>query len=175
MDAFAFGPKARSHRKAIFAGLVIGISIAAVVATAVQVINGTGFGRGKSGVWASFVIVPDDAAAVGELIPGGNANVAFSFTNTFPGPVVLTSISPGSGALVRYAASPAGTGANAPECQITINQAALNSILSGPAIAGGATPHFNVSDALTMGATPADTCQSKSFDISLALTAQPSG
>lgn len=84
-------------------------------------------------------------------------------------------VGPGTGALVRFAASPVGSGADASACAVTLNQQAITNWAVGTTIQGGATQTYNGPNGIHMGASPADNCQGASFDISLALTAGRGG
>jgi hypothetical protein len=174
MDSFSYGPRRgllRRHRVvAAVLGFVLALGGGALAAV---LINGSGFGRAHSGIWTTIQIVPDDTAVTGDLIPTANRGLAFSVHNTFGGPITIQSIGGGPSPLVRFAATPAGSGSDASACQITLNEGTLSTAVVGATLAGGATRFWNVDSAVSMGSTPADSCQAQSFDVSLMLTATP--
>lgn len=56
-------------------------------------------------------------------------------------------------------------------CQISINQANMDTYANGVHFNPGQTTVFLASNALHMGSNPDASCQQQSFDISLAMTA----
>lgn len=150
----------RRHRKLILVPLAAGVALATGIAFASWTSDATGYGEAKSTTSIDSTIAPGTSAA--DLYPGAASTVTVTVDNPNDYPVMVTSISSGSSALVNTSCT-AGT--------VTSDARALDA--SGITQDDDTTKVIAANGSATyrltthMSASAVDACKSQTFTMSL--------
>jgi hypothetical protein len=159
MDSFAFGPRVRSHKKAIAIGLLIGLLVAATVAVAAWLTSGTGPGYSKARSLQLLTIPAMTADEIApSLYPGQSGDLTVRIAN--PNAALQVVAVAQAGAIVSD--NPGGC----PASSITFTN---TSGLSIPLAAGVST--ITVPGVVSMAVDAPSTCQGATFTIPVQVNA----
>jgi hypothetical protein len=143
----------RSTKNSLVAAVLV--LLTAGVAIAAWRVSGTGSGTGKAAT-ATNLSVSAGSMSVGDLYPGSTGgDLAVSVTNPNAFPVVVAGASIAANATV----SP-------DNCAVTAHSGTLAVVSNPTKIVAGGTAQVTITDALSMGAEPAATCQGAEITIS---------
>jgi hypothetical protein len=160
-QTWAFGPRRRSHRKAIAIGLLIGLLVAASVAVAAWLTSGNGTGYSKAGSTQALIIVDQPFVDIPPtLFPGSNGDLSIKVTNPNSGPVTIKSVTANGGP-----GSSDESGCSNSNVTFT-NQTGLS---LGPIPASGTTV-ITVPGSVHLDAGAPTTCQGVTFSIPVTVT-----
>jgi hypothetical protein len=158
--SWSFGPRRRSHRKAIAIGATFAIAAFTLVAAAQWLTTGSGNGYSKAGSLQSLVIVDQSFTDIpATLFPGGNGSLSIKVTNPNSGPVTITSVSGNS-------SISSSNESNCSQSNITFTDQTGLSL--GPVPAGGTTV-LSV-PGVHMDANASTLCQGVTFTIPVLVT-----
>ncbi len=143
-------------RKASVATLLTGAMLAASLATAAWLANGTGDGAAKA-ITASDLTVEVASAGAGDLYPGfANGDLFLKINNPNPYRVTVTQVDAGAGSVTSDSAA-CDTGGS----EVTLDASTAVSI----DIAAGGSTTTSVPNIVTMGLDSDDACQGATFTI----------
>jgi copper(I)-binding protein len=145
-------------KKAAAATILTGAMLAASVATAAWLANGSGSGAGKA--LSAQGLTVEVATATADLYPGfTNGDLFLKINNPNPYQVTVTNVSRDTtpGAVVTSSVPACDTGGN----QVSVDLSTAVSIV----VPAGSSTTTSVADIVNMGATTDNTCQGATFTI----------